>query len=308
MHRKDRSYSKSFILLAGIALLIVSMACALTQSLGQEPDKPISGKPPSRARLGDTWTYTADGMTLVYVPAGKFYMGALEYDEQSNQDEFPLREVNLDAFWIDRTEVTNAMFAAFLNTKGVETAGGLPWYEVSSPDAQIFVRGPLWVVEDGFEDHPIVEVTWEAANAYCEWVGRRLPTEAEWEKAARGPEGLIYPWGDEPPNCGLVNFWTGSTFCAEGAASVGSFPAGASPSGALDMSGNVWEWTSDWYDERYYQNAANDNPTGPTSGNAKVFRGGAWESGPRNLRASDRNMDHTNAARYRLGFRCAVTP
>ena len=176
MHRKDRTYNTFFILLAGLTLLVVAMACALTQSLGnQDPDQPISGKPPSRARLGDTWTSKADGMTLVYVPAGKFYMGALEYDEYSNQDEFPLREVNLDAFWIDQTEVTNAMFAAFLNSKGIETAGGDPWYEVDSPDAQIFVRGPLWVVEDGFGNHPIVEVTWEAANAYCQWVGRRLP-------------------------------------------------------------------------------------------------------------------------------------
>jgi serine/threonine-protein kinase len=275
---------------------------------GGPPAAPEAGKPPARAQLGDTWTSKADGATLVYVPAGKFYRGALEFDEQSNPDEFPLREIELDAFWIDQTEVTNAMFAAFLTAQGVESAGGVPWYEVGSPDALISVQGPKWVSERGYEDHPAVEVTWEAANAYCAWVDRRLPTEAEWEKAARGPKGQIYPWGDEAPNCGLVNFWDGNKVCADGTASVGSFPAGASPYGALDMSGNVWEWTADWYDEFYYEAAPSENPTGPASGNSKVFRGGAWESGPRNLRASDRNNDQTNAARYRLGFRCALTP
>lgn len=311
MLRKKRVF---LIALPGLVLLIVGISCGLTQGLGgltgpeELPSAPESGKPPARAKVGDTWISKADGMTLVYIPAGKFFRGALEYDEQSNPDEFPLREIDLDAYWIDQTEVTNAMFADFLTANGVDTAGGKPWYEVDSPDALISVQGPKWVVEPGYENHPVVEVTWEAAKAYCEWVGRRLPTEAEWEKAARGAEGQIYPWGDNAPNCGLVNFWDGNKVCADGSAPVGSFPAGVSPYGALDMSGNVWEWTADWYDENYYQASPIENPMGPASGSSKVFRGGAWESGPRNLRASDRNNDQTNASRYRLGFRCALTP
>jgi formylglycine-generating enzyme required for sulfatase activity len=247
-------------------------------------------------------------MTLVYVPAGKFLMGALEYDENSDQDEIPLHEVELSAFWIDQTEVTNSMFAAFLNQKGNIKEGDVPWLEVDSPDAMISVQGVKWVPEEGFENYPVYEVTWHGAQAYCEWVGRRLPTEAEWEKAARGAEGLIYPWGNTEPECGLANFWDGNKICADGPAPVGSYPAGASAYGVLDLAGNVWEWVADWYSENYYKSSPATDPSGPANGSTKVVRGGAWESGPRNLRASDRNSDAPNAARYRLGFRCALTP
>jgi formylglycine-generating enzyme required for sulfatase activity len=314
MDQKSRTYRRSSLIWASIAIIVIGMACALTQTVGDisNPEKltgaPKPGKPPARANIGDTWTSKADGMTLVYVPAGTFLMGAREFDEFANQDEMPMREVDLNGFWIDQTEVTNAMYAKFLTTEGNGQDVGMAWYEFNSPDAVISVFGPDWVVEDGYEDHPVYEVTWYGAQAYCEWVGRRLPTEAEWEKAARGTTGQIYPWGNDAPNCGLVNFWDGNQVCSGDLAPVGGYVAGASPYGALDMAGNLWEWTADWYSEHYYKNGPSENPEGPANGSYKVFRGGAWESGPRNVRASDRNSDEPNAARYRLGFRCALTP
>lgn len=261
-------------------------------------------KPPKDAELGDAWTSPVDGMVLVYVPAGEFMMGAREGDEQAEPDEMPMRTVSLNAFWIDRTEVTNAMFAKFLTAKGNEK-----WYEAESPDAKISVLGPEWVVKKGFEDHPVTEVTWFGANAYCEWVGRRLPTEAQWEKAARGTDGRIFPWGNTQPNCSLANYWTGSQSCTDGGpAPVGSYQGGASPYNVWDMAGNVWEWVADWYSDVFYKSAPGENPTGPGSGSAKVMRGGSFESGPRTLRTSDRASDEPGVGRYRLGFRCAMPP
>ena len=266
-----------------------------------EPDQNL---PPKDAKLGDAWTSPADDMVLIYAPAGEFQMGAREGDEQAEPDEMPMRTVTLDAFWIDRTEVTNAMFAKFLTAKGNEK-----WYEAESPDALISVLGPEWVVKKGFEDHPVTEVTWSGAQAYCEWAGRRLPTEAQWEKAARGTDGRVFPWGSTQPNCSLANHWTGSRSCTDkGPAPVGSYQSGASPYNVWDLAGNVWEWVADWYSDTYYESAPNENPTGPGNGSNKVMRGGSFESGPRTLRASDRNSEEPGVGRYRLGFRCAMPP
>ena len=264
---------------------------------------PDDNQPPKEAELGDAWTSPVDNMTLVYVPAGEFQMGAREGDEQAEADEMPMRRVALNAFWIDRSEVTNAMFAAFLTEKGNEK-----WYEAASPDAKISVLGPDWVVEKGYENNPVTEVTWFGAQAYCEWAGRRLPTEAEWEKAARGADGRIFPWGSTQPNCSLANFWTGDKSCSDGPAEVGSYQGGASPFNIWDMAGNVWEWVADWYSDTYYASAPVDNPNGPGNGSVKVMRGGSFESGPRTLRVSDRNSDEPGVGRYRLGFRCVMPP
>jgi formylglycine-generating enzyme required for sulfatase activity len=220
-----------------------------------------------------------DNMILVYVPAGEFKMG----DEVGSEDELPAHVVNLKAFWIDQTEVTNAMYAACIAAEGCSPLAG------SSADLS---ANP---------DFPVQGAAWQEATAYCAWAGRRLPTEAEWEKAARGTDGRLFPWGDEAPTENLTNF----AQLHAGIVAVGSFPAGASPYGALDMAGNVYEWVVDWYGEDYYANSPAENPTGPESGIQRVLRGGAWNSRADNLRSANRFWGFPGRNDFD-GFRCAM--
>jgi len=245
----------------------------------------------------------ADGIVQVFVPEGEFEMGGNEFD-----DEKPIHSVYLDAFWIDQMEVTNAMFAAFLNDKGNQSEGGANWLDASDDDVLIEQNGGVWQAKSGFADHPVIEVTWYGANAYCEWAGRRLPTEAEWEKAARGGlEGEKYPWGDQAPVCasGAEN---GAQFvdCAGDTVVVGNY----SPNGygLYDMAGNVWEWVADWYDESYYQNSSSDNPEGPESGGYRVLRGGSWYNSVWYLRSAYRVRNTPDSPDSNYGFRCARSP
>jgi len=250
---------------------------------------------------------------MVAVPAGEFLMGSREFDKAAQQNEYPMHTVNLDSYWIDKTEVTNAMFAKFLTEKGTQ-ATVAKWYEPNSNSANLFVEGPKWVVKEGFENLPVIEVTWFGAQAYCDWAGRRLPTEAEWEKAARGTDGRIYPWGNSEPTCGVANFFQvdQNQACAgKGTVAlspVGTYSGGASIFGAFDMAGNVWEWVADYYKDNFYNSTPTSNPTGPEGGSTKVYRGGSFESGYRLLRTAQRKSDSPDASRYFLGFRCAATP
>jgi formylglycine-generating enzyme required for sulfatase activity len=214
--------------------------------------QPPTNTPASVLGIGSTQISSIDGMVMVSVPAGEFEMGS----ESGDSDESPVHSVYLDAFWIDQTEVTNAMFAAFLNEQGNQSEGGTTWLDADIADALIEQSGGQWAPKDGFGDHPVVEVTWYGVRAYCQWAGRRLPTEAEWEKAARGEDSRTYPWG-EYFDCQKGNFddeiildiyvVPGGEGCDgyEHTAPVGSFPDGASPYGALDMAGNTWEWVAD---------------------------------------------------------------
>lgn len=287
----------------------------------------------------DTQIRPTDGMVMVYVPAGEFEMGNPgiqwiwggslrdgDLDLQVFTDEGPRRTVYLDAFWIDQTEVTVAMFRTFVEATGYETTAeragwGQPWREgpmeeewpqVSGADWQ-HPRGPESTAED---DHPVVQVSWEDAAAYCEWAGGQLPTEAQWEKAARGTDGRMWPWGNTydgvrgsfcDAQCPIErwkhdSYDDGYAFTAP----VGSFPSGASPYGALDMVGNVWEWVADWYDDSYCGDSPTENPSGPPSGTERAMRGGAWIDNETWVRCTVRHQNPPWSRCDDVGFRCAV--
>ncbi|MGC9025362.1 MAG: formylglycine-generating enzyme family protein, partial [Chloroflexia bacterium] len=253
------------------------------------PPSPIPPTPQSD--IGSTRTRAADGMVMVYVPAGEFLMGSSDADPMADSDGKPQHTVYLDAYWIDRTEVTNAQYRRCVEA-GACSAPGC-WGDSNLNGAE----------------QPVVCVDWHQAQAYCAWAGGRLPTEAEWEKAARGTDGRIYPWGDAFDGSRLN---CDEDRCGDGwpyAAPVVSFPRGASPYGALDMAGNVWEWVSDWYDGGYYAGSPSRNPSGPASGDIKVLRGGSWYiDNPASLRAANRVGDDPDLRVDGIGFRCVVAP
>jgi formylglycine-generating enzyme required for sulfatase activity len=264
---------------------------------------------------GYTETRPRDGMVMVYVPGGTFQMGSSESDSEADDDEFPQHPVTLDDFWIDQTEVTNAQFAAFLNDRGNQTEGGVPWLDLEDEDCLIEQVEGQYRPKSGYADHPVIEVSWYGADAYCRWVGAQLPTEAQWEYAARGEDGYIYPWGDEfDCSRGNVDDETElDSYVVPGGegcdgyvrtAPVGSFLTGRSWCNALDMVGNVWEWTADWYGD--YLSEAQTNPTGPADGSVKALHGGAWSSNWYDVRAADRINYAPSSRNYIIGFRCCV--
>jgi len=202
--------------------------------------------------------------------------------------------VYLDAYWIDKTEVTNTMYARCVQA-GV----------CDAPSSKGSNYSDSYYGSSQYADHPVVYVDWFQAQAYCEWAGRRLPTEAQWEKAARGADGRTYPWGEQEPNCDLANY-DGTKWCIGDTSAVGSYPSGASPYGALDMAGNVWEWAADWYSSSYYSQSPGNNPTGPSSGEYRVIRGGSYGRDERELRSAYRGDDDPNDESSSLvGLRCA---
>ncbi len=266
-------------------------------------------------------TYNADwtpvieefgGVEMALVPAGCFMMGS----EEGLDDEKPVHQVCFEEpFWVDVYEVTNARFAEFLNKMGNQTEGGETWLNADDEDVLIGESGGIWAPLEGYADHPVIEVTWFGAAAYCEWRGARLPTEAEWEYAARGPDGPVYPWGNDFDGT-LLNFcdmnceygWAdrGVNDGYRHTAPVSTYPGGASWVGALDMGGNVWEWLSDWYDygSGYYADAPTLNPQGPESGSSRVMRGGSWDFGYSSARAAARNCKDPGNSGNDYGFRC----
>jgi formylglycine-generating enzyme required for sulfatase activity len=230
-----------------------------------------------------------DGMEMVEIPAGQFLMGS----EGRNDNEKPRHTVYLDAFWIDQTEVTNGMYA-----ECVAAGSCTPPRHTSSYTRRNYYD------DNQYADYPVIYVDWNQANTYCQWAGGRLPTEAEWEKAARGTDGRTYPWGEQSPTCSLTNFGG----CKGDTAAVGSYPQGASLYGVLDMAGNVWEWVADWYSETYYMGSPSENPQGPASGETRVVRPGSWRDNGRNVRSSARGRSVPGSAGSNIGFRCARLP
>lgn len=230
-----------------------------------------------------------DCAPMVLVSAGEFTMGSREEDESAKSDEQPAHSVYLDAYYLDQDEMTTARYATFFR----ETKRAAPKYW---SDQVVKQRG----------QKPVVGVDWNDAAAYCSWAGKRLPTEAEWEKAARGTDQRLYPWGNEAPSEQRANISHCCDFKAYGVlTAVGSFEQGTSPYGAHDMAGNVLEWVADWYQANYYRESPDRNPTGPATGEYRVRRGGSWTSAPDDVRSADRYGDTPSARSDDLGFRCA---
>ena len=274
-----------------------------------------------------------DGAEMVLIPAGEFWMGntseGLEpirafckqtphanvcRDKHYERDELPRRRVTLDAFYMDRFLVTNSQFAGFVRATGYRTFAEVQreskvwlwdngsWKRPSVPNA--YWRSPSGrggILAES--TNPVVQVSWDDATAYCQWAGERLPTEAEWEKAARGSDGRRYPWGDA---------WDSTKANGERKLSrttpVGSYPQGVSPYGAHDMAGNVWQWIADWYAEGYYKIGPNGNPLGPEAGKSRVTRGGSWLDHPAVLTTTFRHSIPPSYAVNVVGFRCAKNP
>ena len=222
-----------------------------------------------------------DGAEMVYVPAGDFIMGSNA--PAANADERPEHTVYLDAFWLYRTTVTNSQYRQCI-------------------EAEVCEGNKSRYPEDNL---PAVNVSWFDAKTYCEWAGGQLPTEAQWEKGARGTDGRAFPWGEQMPTCDLANF---KNCFKSKEIDVFRLPAGASPYGALHMVGNVWEWVWDWYDPGYYRVSPQSNPTGPASveEDFRVQRGGSFENEPNALYITLRARAKPDKADYRKGFRCVV--
>jgi formylglycine-generating enzyme required for sulfatase activity len=262
--------------------------------------------------------------TMILIPAGEFLMGSTEGSD-SFSDERPQRTVFLSAFLIDRHEVTNVQYEQFV----VATGHRQP--ENSNPIVTLWEGGRP---STGSEQHPVVNVSWHDAVAYCRWAGKRLPTEAEWEKAARGTDGRLYPWGNQWDftRANSASYWARRTIefkdgtewkafwvTGEGAhiskerglkgevltMPAGSFPDGASPYGLLDMAGNASEWVQDWFEPYYYLKAPPADPKGPKGILLKVVRGGSWLKPAKSLRTADRDYGYPDDRPSGTGFRCA---
>lgn len=225
---------------------------------------------------------------MVWVPAGEFIMGS------GTTGDTPERRVSLNEFFIQAYEVTNREYGLF-----VTQLTYAPPVNTVAPEFTIW-KGAAYPPE--LEKHPVVNVNWKDADAYCKWAGGRLPTEAEWEKAARGTNGAVYPWGNEwaKERCN----GEGDEDAFEQTAPVGTMAGGVSIFGAYDMCGNVAEWVADWFDKTYYLNAPMLNPAGPASGNSKVFRGGTFSDPPDKLKAYRRQGVYPSFRDYNIGFRC----
>jgi len=293
--KKCRDTQRFFLLIIGVILVFLGETVLLRSAIGAEKTSPpsqefemIEGK---------------DGAPMIKIPAGEFLMG----DNNSARNERPEHTVVLDSYYIDQFEVTMNRYQKFLD----ETDHDFP---------------PLWddgAAFEGAADHPAVGMAWGSAQAYCQWAGKRLPTEAEWEKAARGTDGRRYPWGHMQPFVDIARYNLGTTGWVSYAITLAPVTSGVSgmsirhglktgtksPYGLYHMAGNASEWVNDWYQRNYYRNSPKENPQGPETGEKKVFRGGSWEDPPKRLRVTARVSAEPDfpveANDLTIGFRCA---
>ena len=290
--------TKAFLL---ICLLFLLSSFRPSSEIEQKPEN----IPDNRIKVS-----AIDGMEMIQIPAGEFIMGAEHKNSSAEKDEKPAHEVYLDAFWMDKTEVSNQMYTAFLNIAELKEAD-TGWL-FDSANSAFYYQDGKWAVQTGMEDLPAVYVNWFGAEAYCNWAGRRLPSEAEWEKAARGTTDNLYPWGDLL-DCEHANY----AGCTGTALSVNSLESGANPYGVLGLAGNVWEWNADWYAADYYKRTTYANPSGPEwlyyqlqlkepLGGA-VIRGGSYVDNPAQLRTTNRAFNLKTATFPIIGFRCALS-
>jgi formylglycine-generating enzyme required for sulfatase activity len=297
---------KLFPVFLAVALLITACQLGGGQAQPTAVALPADNEPAeSKVEAGSEQVSSADGMVQVYIPQGSFQMGGL--DTRAGADEKPVHKVDMKGYWIDKVEVTNAMYLLC-----VQAGECTPPQNVASETRQSYFNNPE------FNDYPVANVTWDSAKKYCAWAGRRLPTEAEWEYAARGTTINTYPWGEEKPDGTRANF----NSMAGDTNRVGSYAAGASPFGVLDMAGNVNEWVSDFYSAEFYASGAASNPTGPIARANyfnRVVRGGSYVDPEVSIRVAKRasvlgpNFDaELGSAAYlgdfspRIGFRCVA--
>lgn len=302
---KNPSIFKTSFLLAMVAFQ--TMACTNEQ--------PSFG-------MGSTQTSEKDGMIMVFVPAGEFTMGS----NDGPVNEKPVHTVSLADFWIDQTEVTNAMFAKFIEDSGYQIDAqkdGCSYVIDLSTEQWNCLSDAVWNYPqgsnsnlDGLDAHPVVQVSWNDARAYCAWADRRLPTEAEWEKAARSDDARTFPWGNEDVNGTRLNLADASYGTAwsilalddgyQFTSPVGYYPQGASPYGAFDMAGNVWEWNSSL--SKPYPYDPNDGREDLSVGGMRALRGGSWDDFTINVRSMIRFRGGPAFRVTYIGFRCADSP
>jgi len=275
-----------FVLLFFASATLSALCNPVLVTAADQPSQPQHAQPVGK-----------DGAPMVVVPSGEFPMGVPEGDRDGGRDEYPRHQVFVDTFYMDTFEVTNGRYLEFVKATGHRV-----------PQNPTNPTRNLWqgdAITDSLADRPVINVDWYDAEAYCKWAGKRLPTEAEWEKAAKGTSDRRFPWGNVEPTDKHLNFnqrWIGEKTLMP----VGSYEAGKSPFGVYDIVGNVWEWVNDWYDPRYYEKSPEKNPQGPDTGTMKIIRGAGWQNETPAVRIFTRVNSAPTVRNESTGFRCAA--
>ena len=268
--------------LCSMMLMGIVLVAAPAVTVAQGLEKEVKGK---------------DGAPMVLIPEGSFPMGVPHGDRDGGRDEYPRHDVFVNDFYIDKFELTNSRYLEFVKATNHRV-----------PQNPKNATRNLWegdTITESLADRPVVNVDWADAQAYCQWAGKRLPTEAEWEKAAKGTADRRFPWGNVEPTNKHLNFnqqWIGEKTLMP----VGSYELGKSPFGVYDMAGNVWEWVNDWYDAKYYEKSPAKNPTGPETGTKRVLRGSGWQNETPTVRIFTRVDSDPTIRNESTGFRCAM--